>query len=334
MVVGRVMINAVELERGSAITFRFQELEPTVSDLISIFLADEAKNNTTVNTLKALRTDLGLLLRWYDATHGRPFRLADLTQPDVRAWTRASFTSKPVAPATANRRKNSLRRLVNWAIERGDLVADPTRGMKDLPLGERASRGISPLAIERILHAASQNEDGQAALRDVALLSVLAYTGLRVEELCQLDVANMNLAGRRVIVRRGKGGKGRTVGLHEDAVDAVRRYLNELRLDMAASDGPLWIHREGVGRAWVVGITQNSVQSLVRELADLEARKARADAMVARRLDRRDELERLAQELDRTSPHAFRHSFVRRMLEAGYDPRREHPVPRQGRHRL
>lgn len=289
-----------------------------MSDLISTFLEEMARNEIPANTMKALVGDLRGLLRWYDATHGRPFRLDDLSPADVRAWMKHAATGTSAAPATANRRKNSLRRLVNWAMDRDELRADPTRDIKDLPLGDRAPRSISTDAINRLLHAAAQDEDQEAALRDVAMLTVLAYTGLRVEELCRLATFDVNLAVGTIRVRHGKGAKPRTVPLHDDTIEPLRRYLLRVRQPVGGEEW-LWIHRIGVGREWVPGITQHSIQALVRDLAELEASKARADALKARRQDQRDALERLAQELDRTTPHVFRHSFVRRLIEAGVE---------------
>lgn len=288
-----------------------------MSDLISTFLEHMERNGTTANTMKAIVCDLRGLLRWYDATHGRPFRLADVTPADVRAWMKHA-SAGTAAPATANRRKNSLRKLASWAIDQGTLLADPTRDIKDLSLGDRAPRSISTAAINRLLHAAAQNPDQEAVLRDVAMLTVLAYTGLRVEELCRLATFDVNLAGGSLYVRHGKRDKPRTVHLHPDAIEPLRRYLTQLRLQITGESW-LWMHREARGREWEAGITQHSVQALVRELAEREAATARADALKMRRQDQRDALERLAQEFDRTTPHVFRHSFIRRMIERGVE---------------
>jgi site-specific recombinase XerD len=58
------------------------------------------------------------------------------------------------------------------------------------------------------------------------------------------------------------------------------------------------------------------VQELVRTLASREAQQARADAALARRSDQRETLQRLAEELDSLTPHTFRHSLARRLIQA------------------
>jgi len=294
--------------------------------LITTFIDHLHDSGTTPATLKALRCDLHTLVRWYDeAHHGRTLRLADITPRDVQHWMAHSQTGKDVAPATANRRKNSLRRLCAWAIAAGDLVTDPTRDVKDLPSGTSSPRSVSDAAIDRVLHAARQTENPEQALRDEAMLSVLAYCGLRVEELCQLLLSDYNPVTRKIFVRLGKGGKSRAVFLRREAQPVVERYLRQVRCPGGYPTGkdaeePLWMHRaNGTGRPWAVGIQQRAVQERVRYLASQEASHLRADAALSRRDDQRVALERLAAELDIITPHTFRHSLARRLLKADAD---------------
>jgi site-specific recombinase XerD len=285
-------------------------------------------SGTTPATLKAIRSDLSTLARWYDAEHhGRPLRIADITPRDVRHWMLHSTQvgKDTAAPATANRRKNSLRLLCAWAIDAGDLVVDPTRDVKDLPLGTHSPRSVSDAAIDRVLHAARQAEDTEQALRDEAMFSVLAYCGLRVEELCQLLLADYNPVTRKIFVRMGKGRKSRAVFLRREAQPVFERYLRQVRCPGGyptgkAAEEPLWMHRaNGTGRPWAVGLNQRAVQERVRRLAAREARQLRSDAALARRDDQRVALERLAEEMDTITPHTFRHSLARRLLKADAD---------------
>ena len=239
--------------------------------LITAFLDHLAAGTIPATTLKALRGDLATLERWYTSTRGRPLRLEDVTPLDVDAWMRHTTVADQTeaAPATANRRKQSFRRLCQWAIDQQVLRTDPTRDMRDLPLDDRAPRSISDAAVDRLLHAARQHADPEQALRDEAMLSILAFCGLRVEELCQLTIADLNLSSGTVTVRHGKGGKRREVHLLPRLDALLRRYLTEVRCPhegipartSAAAAQSLWVHRTNLdGRPWSPGLTQHTVR--------------------------------------------------------------------------
>jgi site-specific recombinase XerD len=291
--------------------------------LISAFLDHLQAEGTPPATLRAIRADLGTLARWYDeAHHGRDLRLADLTARDVRRWV--LHTTRPdqaeAAPATANRRTSSLRRLVGWAIAAGQLVADPTRDVKPQPLGHRAPRAVSDDAINRVLHAARSSADPTEALRDEAIVTVLAFTGVRAAELAGLIIADYNRLTGMLRIRLGKGRKSRSVFVYREAMAVLDRYLQVRCPDgYPVGEGlsePLWIHRCGNGadRPWLPGITTRAIQDLVRALAGREAAQLRADAAQARREEQRRALELLAAELESITPHTFRHSLARRMI--------------------
>lgn len=65
--------------------------------------------------------------------------------------------------------------------------------------------------------------------RDLAIVTLFCFSGLRLNELTRLDRADVDFAGRTVHVRCGKGGKERTVGLHSRAAAALRAYLDGRR---------------------------------------------------------------------------------------------------------
>ncbi|NTU83544.1 MAG: tyrosine-type recombinase/integrase [Chloroflexales bacterium] len=229
------------------------------------------------------------------------------------------------APATANRRKTSLRRLCQWAISEGHLTADPTRDVKDLPLGNRAPRAVSDDAIDRVLHAAGSSADPTEALRDEAIITVLAFTGVRAAELANLILADYHPLTGMLRIRLGKGRKSRMVFVYREAMAALERYLAARCPDGhtvgEAANEPLWMHRGGNGpnRPWLPGITTRAIQNLVRDLAGREARQLRADAAQLRCNDKRRALDLLALEVESITPHTFRHSLARRMIEQRAD---------------
>lgn len=293
--------------------------------LLAAFFDHLVDRGASPSTVKAIRYDFGSLARWHaQAHHGQALDLAELTDRDVRAWS-CSAAEGAAAPATTNRRLASLRRFYRWAIAQGYLSADPTRDVRPARASQATPRSVSSAAIDRVLHAARKQDDPNEALRDEAMLAVLAFGGLRVAELAALLVADYNPATGKLLIRHGKGGKSRSVFLIRQATTILDRYLRQLRcpgglLAGPAADVPLWMHRgQGEGRPWTPGITKRAVQELVRTLADAEAARLRAEAETARRADTREALELLALELAGLTCHTFRHALARRMLDADAD---------------
>ncbi len=89
--------------------------------------------------------------------------------------------------------------------------------MRDHP-----ARPFEPEEIDTLLRAAASS---RSALRDVALLHVLADTGIRAGELCDLRVCDVNLTARTALVRHGKGGKSRQIAFGKATAQALWRYL-------------------------------------------------------------------------------------------------------------
>jgi integrase/recombinase XerC len=127
-------------------------------------------------------------------------------------------------------------------------------------------------------------------LRDTAALELLYGTGLRVSELCDLDLADIDRARHAMpmlIVRHGKGGKSRQVPIGEQADDAITAYLAQ-RTQLGT--GSALFMNAGGSR-----LTPRSVQRMVKRWTI--AGGVHADA----------------------TPHALRHSFATHLLDEGAD---------------
>ena len=141
------------------------------------------------------------------------------------------------------------------------------------------------------LHATTLHDgllDREVILRDLAVVELLYGCGLRVSELCQISIGDLDLEGGFVLVT-GKGSKQRRLPLHDLAIDAVRRYLLEGR------------------DAFVKENTPPDAVLLNR---------------VGNRLGPRDVRRILDSRFDQpVHPHALRHSFATHLLDGGADLR-------------
>jgi integrase/recombinase XerC len=140
--------------------------------------------------------------------------------------------------------------------------------------------------------AAAGDVGGPVAARDVAVLEVLYATGIRVSELCGLDVADLDRE-RRAIRVFGKGRKERTAPLGVPALRALEAWLAKARLQLATAES---------GQAMFLGERGN-----------------RIDPRVVRRVVHRSL--RLTQGAPDLGPHGLRHAMATHLLEGGADLR-------------
>ncbi len=244
-------------------------------------------------TLKVVRQDLTHFVAWWEYTRRRTFDPALLRHEDLRDWQLTRQRDDGAAPATINRGLASLRGYCQWAVLAHLLTENPTTDVKDVSTDPLAPRSLPTEAVDALLRVARAERHLQLRTRNEALLALLIYAGLRVQEACDLQLRDLDLGGGTVTVRSGKAGKARRVPLHSDAERLLRRYLER------------------------VGITQRVAQRMVQQLGQAAAQQLRTEAQREQDITRSESLRDLARRLETVTPHMLRHSLARRMLERG-----------------
>lgn len=217
--------------------------------------------------------------------------LIDLT--NLRSWLAAQRTAG-ASRTTLARRAAAARTFTAWAHRAGHLTADPgprlaaPRPHRTLPSVLRADQAKDALAAV----SSGASEGDPVALRDQAVVELLYATGIRVAELCGLDLDDVDYS-LRVIRVLGKGGRERSTPFGVPAERALRRWLDEGRNALVAPDSPpaLFLGARG-GR-----LNQRAVRTLVHEVV----------AVVPDAPD--------------IGPHGLRHSAATHLLEGGADLR-------------
>jgi site-specific recombinase XerD len=278
------------------------------------YLAFLRTKRRTPATLKVVRQDLTHFIAWWESTRRRTFDPAFLRHEDLCDWRMARQRDDGVAPATINRGLASLRGYCGFALAQHLLLENPATEVKDVPTEPLAPRSLPAEAIDALLRAAHIEQNAILRARNEAMLALLIYAGLRVQEACDLQLRDLDLGSGTITVRSGKAGKARRLPLHPDAERLVRRYLESVRcpggLPAIGSDQEREQLLVGIvvtmkGQPTQVGVTQRVAQHL------------RAEAQRERDITRSEFLLDLARRLETITPHMLRHSLARRMLERG-----------------
>ena len=277
-------------------------------------------------TMKVIRHDLAHFVAWWEGTRQRTFDPALLRHEDLRDWRVARQRDDGAAPATINRGLASLRGYCSFALAHQLLLENPATEVRDVPTEPLAPRSLPTEAIDALLRVAHAEQNAVLRARDEALLALLIYAGLRVQEACDLQLRDLDVESGTITVRSGKAGKARRVPLHPDAQRLLRRYLERVRcpagLPAIGSDQERERLLVGIavttkGQPIRVGITQRVAQRTVQLLGLRAAQQLLAEAKLERNITRSESLQDLARRLETVTPHMLRHSLARRMLDRG-----------------
>jgi site-specific recombinase XerD len=138
----------------------------------------------------------------------------------------------------------TLRTFVRFLVAEGDVSPSPLANVKAPKTPQLVLDPVSLDTVSRMLKACS----GDNAERDAAILLTLLDSGLRAAELCALDIGDLDIASGRVVVKHGKGDKGRVVFLGARARKAILKML-KARADVSPA-APLWLTRDGARLAY------------------------------------------------------------------------------------
>jgi integrase/recombinase XerC len=269
------------------------ELPPELEALLSSYLRHlRGRRNLAEHTVRAYRTDLLNLF-----THLGRLGIDSLDSVDLRAlrsWLAKQHTLGQ-ARTTLQRRAAAARVFFAWARETGQIATDPAANLRSPKVSRILPPTLEAATAAQMLDAAAATigePRGPIAARDAAVLEVLYATGIRVSELCGLDMADLD-RDRQVIRVFGKGSKERTVPVGAPAVRAVDVWLEKARPQLVTGES---------GEAMFLG-----------------ERGKRIDPRVARRVVHRSlQMTPGAPDL---GPHGLRHAMATHLLEGGADLR-------------
>ncbi len=239
------------------------------------------------NTLSSYRNDLASFDAWLQE---RNLTLLSVSRVHLLQYLSHRLEKGLKARSTA-RMLSCLRGLYAYLLRENQLAEDPTLRIENPKLGRPLPASLSERDVEMLL--AAPDVSTPLGLRDRAMLEVLYACGLRVSELIQLRMNQVNT--RQGVVRVvGKGSKERLVPLGEEAMNWIARFVKEGRNALLANN----LHED-------ILFPSSRGTEMTRQTFWYRIKEHARKASIGRKL----------------SPHTLRHAFATHLLNHGADLR-------------
>ncbi len=260
----------------------------TLASEVAAFLEDLKRENASPHTVRSYASDLAQFVEYLSPPGAEPPEARALDPLAVREWLGWMYQRR-LSAVSMRRKLAAVRSFLRYLMRQGRCEANAAAVVQSPKTARALPRVMSPEQVASLLdQAASGKLDRPHPARDLAILELLYGCGLRVSELVGLNLADLDLAERWVVVR-GKGRKERQVPMGRAAAAALERYLAD-RPTAPAQPAVFLNHRGG-------RLTDRGVRNIVK----LYAVALSADTSV--------------------HPHSFRHAFATHLLADGADLR-------------
>jgi integrase/recombinase XerC len=253
------------------------------------------ERNVSPHTLRNYESDLEQFRQFLFGIEKREdFPLSEIDRLTIREWM-ATLHAAGKKKTSIARKLASLRTLFQFLIREGKLESNPAKMVATPKIERKLPNHLSMEDAVRFIETPDANDD--LGRRDRAILEFLYATGIRVGELVNIDLKDIDLRERMVRVF-GKRRKERIVPFHAHALDALMHYLEESR--------PVFLNNapESVRAANACFLNYQGTRITTRS--------------VGRMIDK---YIKQCADVHKISPHSLRHTFATHMLDSGADLR-------------
>jgi len=249
------------------------------------------QKGSSPHTVEAYRNDLDQLFKSLGNKETEKERMggwASVTSKTLSDYL-VELRNLDYAPSTVARKIASIKSFFAFLVEEGEIEKDPTENLLTPRRGRALPKLLSEQEVSRLLQSPLRSTSNET-LRDIAMIELLYASGLRVSEMVNLNLRDLNIVERYVRCL-GKGNRERIVPLYANAVDVLDKYIKYNRTKLLKRDNAheqaLFLNKRG-GR-----ITRQGFWLLLKN----HAYSAGISSDI--------------------TPHMLRHSFATHLLKGG-----------------
>lgn len=237
-------------------------------------------------TIEAYQLDVGRGLIPFLHQRGK-LRVEEVTKDDIRAYLDYLAVERGNSSVTRARKLAAIKSFFNYLVENEGLEANLVASIRSPRIPEKEPVYLTDSECIRLLRTMARKAKPQVRERDMAIAVLLLHTGLRVSELTNLKLSNVDLERGQIKIAR-KGGKEQCLHLNGEAVTALVNYLQSRP---QGQNGRFFVGTKGQN------LSRTRVYEVVRKYLNL--------AGIYK---------------DKQGPHLLRHTFCTRLHQKGISP--------------
>ena len=200
--------------------------------------------NKSPGTIAVYADGAARYLRWCSEHDHLPMSRAALN-----SWI-AGLLDTGAAPGTARIRQLAVRRFASWLTAGGEIQADPFPGVKAPRVEPPLVEPLTDDELRALIRTCAVSESAAAGntlhhRRDEAIIRLMFETAIRSGEVIDLQLDDLDLIGRLITIRRGKGGRGRVIPIGQATTEALLIYLDQRERHPLAHTPDLWLGNRG-----------------------------------------------------------------------------------------
>ena len=191
--------------------------DSNLRSFLNYLLVDKGLSN---NTVKAYKADISSFFQWLD---NEDLKYKNLQEDHINQYISFLFQRK-MRSSSVNRKISSIKSFYIFLVKRNFVKNSPLNDLVTPKQEKYLPESMSEAEVDKLLN--SPDVSNKIENRDKAMIEMLYATGMRISELVNLKMTDVDMK-RCVVKVFGKGSKERLVPFGETALDSLRSYLNE-----------------------------------------------------------------------------------------------------------